>query len=493
MRYLKYSVSLFLFGWLIGFLLGFTGYSTPAFLSWKFSLLDIGAPALKIILNNLIAVLVTIFGPYLMGRFLGIQRSDFASMAFLYMIPTLVLFLNGFSAGYFTSTMLGRLAPSLIFLSLAPHGIFEIPAIILSGALSFGSIEELHSKGLVGKRYVPLILALILIGGYVEGNVTGNLPQIQNPVRITGIEAPANISAGTKFNITAAVENSGVISHAYSLTFYTPAGSKSKDVVLPQGRTELVEEMVFNGPGELTVTAVITENAKVLANYSFVVEVAAPNVSIAGIEVPELYAGEDAIIDINIENGDETEREVLLVFESTTGARNTSIVVVQAKTALAYKYYSSFGQPGEREFRISLLWHGYYVLSQKTVKAFVSDLRIKPKIASIKVPTLAVNKTSAISVGMENIGSLGGSTTLLVFDSNMPQLLRSSEVISIAIDRRHLGTGIVAEKEVYLEASERKTVEIEIVPREAGKSNLLFFALRREVIGDAAARETEVS
>ncbi len=152
MRNLRFAISLFFVGWAVGAILGSIGYTVPAFLSWRFSFLDFNIATIKIILNNLVAAFITALGPYSIAKALKIKKGDPEGMTFLYMIPTLILFLNGFSAGYFTGSLIGELTPTLILLSIAPHGVLEIPAISLSGAIGFTNIEELDSVGLVGKN-----------------------------------------------------------------------------------------------------------------------------------------------------------------------------------------------------------------------------------------------------------------------------------------------------------------------------------------------------
>lgn len=492
MRHLRYAASLFFLGWLVGTFLGSIGYTIPAFLSWRFSLLDINSATFRIILNNLAAASITALGPYGLGRFLKINRSDPEGMTFLYMTPTLILFLNGFSAGYFTGSLIGQFTPLLIAQSILPHGVLEIPAIIISGAIGFTNVEELDNQRLFGKKFLPLILILILVGGYVEGNVTSNLPQLRNPIEIIAVDAPAKAEAGMKFPVTVTVENSGIIRPGYFLALYSASSDRVYERgEFPPGRSTISKEIAIYAPGSHNITASIIDGTSVLSSRNFMIEVTQPRISIVDVGVPRLYSGEDAIINITIENGDESERSVELAFRSSTGAVSLNAISLPPRGRLVYPYATLIGQPGPRRFEIELFLYGTNV-SQKIVEAEALGLRIKPVIASVFMPELRVNRTSTLSIEVENIGTRGGNVSLLILDSKMPQLLRQGDTVAIVLNRQHLGTGLLAEKELYLEVGEKRKVEVETTPREIGSSNLLIFTLRREVISDARNVEIDV-
>jgi len=493
MKNLKYAASLFFLGWLVGTLIGAIGYSTPAFLSWRFSLLDINAATYKIILNNGVAAFTTAFGAVIAGKLLKIEKSDSEGFAFLYMIPTLILFLNGFSAGYFTGTLAGKLTLSLILLSIAPHGILEIPAIIISGAVGFNNIEGLGTKGVSGVRYVPFILLLILVGGYVEGNVTSELPQLTNPIKIVYTDVPSRAVAGVKFPVTITVENSGIINPEYFLMVHGTSSERIYDEAdFPPGRSTVIKEMAIFASGNQSITAALVDESGVKESLSLQIEIEEPQISIEDIYVPVLYAGEEADIEITIKNGDDVNRTVDLVFQSSTGALSGRPITLLPKKEIVHKYHTLIGQPGQRQFDIYLHWQGL-IFSQNTVDTKVETLRIRPTIVSVDVPELKVNKSVKISVELENIGSQDGDVSLLAFDSNMPQLLKQGDSLGVMLNRQHLGTGLLAEEELHLKSGEKQVVELQITPQEAGTSNLLIFALRREVISDATTARIDVS
>lgn len=65
--------------------------------------------------------------------------------------------------------------------------------------------------------------------------------------------------------------------------------------------------------------------------------------------------------------------------------------------------------------------------------------------------------------------------------------------MGVMLNKKHLGTGLLVEKELYLGSGEKRTVQLEITPREARSSNLLIFVLRREVISDVTTRGMDVN
>ncbi len=180
-----------------------------------------------------------------------------------------------------------------------------------------------------------------------------------------------------------------------------------------------------------------------------------------------------------------------LVFKSSSGAVSVDTISLPPNGTLVHPFSTLIGQPGPRRFDIDLFSFGRNV-SRKVVDSEALGLRIKPTIVNVVVPELWVNKTSALSIEIENTGPKGGNVSLVLFESTMPQLLRQGDTLGIILNRQHLGTGLLAEKDLYLEAGEKKRVEMEMTPRETGSSNLLVFALRREVISDAANVEIEV-
>jgi hypothetical protein len=408
MRNLKYSASLFFLGWVVGAILGSVGYSVPAFLSWRFSLLELNTTTFKIILNNLAAAFITAFGAIGAARIFNLNKSNSQDVTFLYMIPTLILFLNGFSTGYFTSLLSSKFTPTLILLTIAPHGILEIPAIIISGAVGFTNIEELGKNGVQGRKYIPLIVVLIVAGGFIEGNVTSELPQIKDPIRILDLDAPSKAQAGVKFPVTLKIENSGIINKGYYIVLYSSSRDRIYEKAeIPPGESIIQKEMVISSIGKQNITTAIVDDNKLVTTRNHIIELSEPQISIKDVNVPLIYAGEDAVIEIIVENGDAVEREVDLVFQSSTGALSWKRLTLAPGEKLIYPYQTLIGQPGPRRFEISLHWNGV-ILSQKIVDSEVLGLRIKPKIISVNIPELRVNRTSVISIEIENVGSKGG-------------------------------------------------------------------------------------
>ncbi|PTQ56773.1 MAG: hypothetical protein BSOLF_2661 [Candidatus Carbobacillus altaicus] len=128
-----------------------------------------------IFLNNLQAALITLFSGFLFGIF-----------------PVFTMLLNGLAVGYTLKIAAMNGANILLLLSfgILPHGIFEIPALILSaaygfvlGALVIQSVARLFSR--TGERTlgwsstmrallpnVVLITVLLLIAAAIESTAT---------------------------------------------------------------------------------------------------------------------------------------------------------------------------------------------------------------------------------------------------------------------------------------------------------------------------------
>ncbi len=492
MRFLKQATYLFAFGAILGVAFGyFRGGSTPSFLAWRFSLLELSDSALAIIGNNLAAAIVTIFGPTIASRAMRASKGDEEALAFLYMIPTLVLFLNGFSIGFFAGKLLGPATPFLVLATIAPHGILEIPAIIVSGALGFQNAQGARTGIIVGKKIFPLIGALLLMAGYVEANVTPDLKFLKEPVAIVDVKAPSSISAGEEFNITVGIKNSGIRGGDYELVVSAGQGEVFFERISPSiGAWSHERPISLSIPGSRNITVSLIADGGVLSRMSASITVEAPRVAIAEVVMPVLYAGEEAIIDIAMRNDDDIPRDLDLFFVSSTGAITRNQLTVKPKERYVYHYATEMGQPGARAFDINLLWRGM-IVANKTVEANVEELRIKPVISHFEVPELAVNESAEIRVIIENAGSKGGEVSLLIFDSDLPQLLDSSAATQIMLAKSHLGTGIWEKRTLRLEAGERKEIAVEIKPDKPGLYNLMAFALREEVVSDAAVIKAE--
>lgn len=121
---------------------------------------------IKIFLNNYISTLLTL----LIGLFFGIG-------------PIIFLFINGFFLGNLIAFASTKVSIFKIGLAIVPHGIFEVPAVII--ASSYGlwwgvkNYRKLRYKDsfkdnftLPMKRYINVVVPLLLIGAFVETYVT---------------------------------------------------------------------------------------------------------------------------------------------------------------------------------------------------------------------------------------------------------------------------------------------------------------------------------
>ena len=145
----------------------------------------LGIPTV-IILNNVSASFIMSYGGTLLCRiYMALKEGTVkACYLLLHVFPVLVLFLNGFVLGAFLLMYLTYYSERVFeFLAgLFPHGIFEIPGIILAGAIGLriaelGRLENVAelknrmngaAKGTLG-RYV-IVVALLVIGGIMEGS-----------------------------------------------------------------------------------------------------------------------------------------------------------------------------------------------------------------------------------------------------------------------------------------------------------------------------------
>ncbi|MEE8168743.1 MAG: stage II sporulation protein M [Candidatus Hydrothermarchaeales archaeon] len=356
MRHVRHATLLFLSGGIVGAILGYFGETTPAFLSWKFSLLELNRGILALIANNLVAAFITALGPFIVAKVFRITSADSEGIAFLYMIPTLVLFLNGFSTGYFMGTLVTNVTLFLILLSIVPHGIFEIPAIILSGAIGLRNIEEVDSAKFVGRSLLFLVIFLILLGGYVEGNVTSHLSSLSTPIEIITLEGQKEVSAGVEFPVSIVVKNHGIKQGEYYLSISASSGERSyNELSLELGTTISERTFTIYSPGLQNYTVAVIREGGVVTQRKSSIQVKEPNVEITGTFVPELFAGEDTVIEISIENHDDVKRDAILVFSSSTGAINQRSMSLEAGENLTYEYSTEIGQPGKRRFEIALV------------------------------------------------------------------------------------------------------------------------------------------
>jgi uncharacterized membrane protein SpoIIM required for sporulation len=129
------------------------------------------------------------FTDILRNNLTGITKCLIGCM--LFGAPTVYILLqNGFSIGYLTKTYLLEDDVITILAFTVPHGIFEIPAIIIAGAAGFkipyeiirylaGKKEQILTKEDI-KEYLTLALIsiiLIVIAAFVEAYITPKIAE----------------------------------------------------------------------------------------------------------------------------------------------------------------------------------------------------------------------------------------------------------------------------------------------------------------------------
>ena len=160
----------------IGLALGLT---TPVSLTHKYivSLGDFGS-----ILTSLSPVLTATL---IFVKNASVLLFSFALSPILCLMPMLALTANGWILAAASATVMERESLGLVLAALLPHGIIEIPALILgeTAALSFGAIatiglfkkgkrELLLSSFRQNLKYLMVALALLLPAAIIETYVT---------------------------------------------------------------------------------------------------------------------------------------------------------------------------------------------------------------------------------------------------------------------------------------------------------------------------------
>ncbi len=158
-----------------------------------------GGYSIGILLNNLLASLLCSYGGYLTTQvFLRLRSPGSAAirrLSFLekrvrnlrgenlnfflslYTLPFFILGFNGLVLGFLLILYASR--PLEYLSGLFPHGLFELPAIILAGSIgySIGEAVFTHRSGLEkeinirARKHMPryfLVLFLLVIGAYLE-------------------------------------------------------------------------------------------------------------------------------------------------------------------------------------------------------------------------------------------------------------------------------------------------------------------------------------
>ncbi len=134
---------------------------------------------LMIIVNNLLAAGIASFGGVGVSKLVNIFNPTAAkNKALLYSLPVGILFVNGEILGLLGALYIEQ--ASRFLSGIFPHGFFEIPAIILSGAIGLGISEEsknfendfqtdLNNHAKQNLKKFTIVVLLIIIGGMLEG------------------------------------------------------------------------------------------------------------------------------------------------------------------------------------------------------------------------------------------------------------------------------------------------------------------------------------
>lgn len=175
-RYIKYAAAIFLIGILYGYYLAMT--ETEAILSFfqelfkDLSGLDTLGPVtlfLVVFFNNSIKTFFMMF----LGIFFGI-------------IPALFVFFNGFLLGVVSYLGIQQSGITALFLGIVPHGIIEIPTMIIASGyglwLGRCTLRKLTHKELLRPHiakasyvYMRFFVPLLFVAAFVEVFVTGYL------------------------------------------------------------------------------------------------------------------------------------------------------------------------------------------------------------------------------------------------------------------------------------------------------------------------------
>ena len=114
-------------------------------------------------------------------------------LGLLFSLPPIIFtIINGFYLGWASHTFAEKMGPLLTLISLAPHGVIELPTILLSSAaglaLGYQAINRLRGRGsLLGELrralslYVHRIAPLLIIAAVIEASLTPLLVSILQP------------------------------------------------------------------------------------------------------------------------------------------------------------------------------------------------------------------------------------------------------------------------------------------------------------------------
>jgi stage II sporulation protein M len=97
--------------------------------------------------------------------------------------PVIFLIINGYTIGNLISFASSKVAVYKIGLAIIPHGIFEVPAILIASSYGLWWGVKNYRKfrykdsfrddfSLPIKRYINIVIPLLLIGAFVEAYIT---------------------------------------------------------------------------------------------------------------------------------------------------------------------------------------------------------------------------------------------------------------------------------------------------------------------------------
>ncbi|QYZ78785.1 stage II sporulation protein M [Methanofollis formosanus] len=122
--------------------------------------------AAKIFLNNLQACAILFLGGATFG-----------------LLTFFILFSNGLVVGIFVNEVVDTLGPLGLAVGIVPHGIFELPAIFISGALGLALaralVAELTGRGdavaeatRMGGQFLRIVVPLLVVAAVIEAFIT---------------------------------------------------------------------------------------------------------------------------------------------------------------------------------------------------------------------------------------------------------------------------------------------------------------------------------
>ncbi|ASJ00937.1 hypothetical protein A3K92_05295 [Thermococcus gorgonarius] len=110
---------------------------------------------------------------------LGVATSAYALGVFFGIVPWLVVMFNGFILGLVVTLVIsqGLMSPVQALLAIVPHGIFEIPAILLSataGIMLYRGVLKKEGLDVVyfSLRLYALSAAILLLAAFIEAFIT---------------------------------------------------------------------------------------------------------------------------------------------------------------------------------------------------------------------------------------------------------------------------------------------------------------------------------